>query len=575
MTQQFTYPNSDLDRGRALMAVLGSFWSRTYTAKDQVRSYAESTGALAVQTYRNLLESVWSLSRYEVPVFHREYWTPIVLKRSDLTNGTINNYLFGDGGHVFDEYGSFFDVNLAANFYYFPAPEKLVRVGKLFNKILFPTAALTENVDYIIDGKRGAIIFAENPFENAALLRRTTTTAGEPDEEMLLWGFSGQFDYDTVFEQFAYALGVRLNSSQNYKDLTNAVINGLLNGGATAADLDLALSAITGVPVTIEDEETVEAVAHDNYGLFVATDKHVYRFADHAEPVVNIGQRVRAGAQLVRGFEIDELFVGSAYAQYVSDDPLACCYMPGGLLVANNLNTLATENEADILLDPDTQICISPKKPISSLALGEGYLAACFYGDLIFEDKNVPLIVDTAHESGFTFLSFKLGGIPADVEYFFNELHYRGVTAALKPAPACPPDTQPRFTLAQYLDKRKNRATEPGPEHLPATINPLRFIVENVLRNNVFLVRITLTALGKNRLGLYNVRHLRQLLPPHSAMIVIFELQPGTDVVKAPDFVHESVGQFTGAEQIHEVVSGDDLVRDGGATLRLISGTCQ
>lgn len=574
MTQKFTYPNSDLDRGRALLSVLGSFWSRTYTAKDQVRSYVEATAALSVQTYQNLLESVWALSRYNVPVFHREHWVPITLKRSDILKGTINNYLFGDGGRVFNEYGAFFDVNLGANFYYFPAPPDLVRVGQVFNKILFPTAVLTENVDYIVEPKRNAIIFASDPFENPALLRRTTTTSGEPDEEMVLWGFNGQFDYATVFEQFAYALGLKLKSSQNYKDLTNAIINGLLDGGATVRDLDLALSAITGVPVVIDDEERVEAVAYDNYGLFVATDKHVYRFAEHAEPVVNIGQVVRGGAQLVRGFEVDELFVAAAADSFVSDTPLACCGATDSLLLANSANALATEADADILLDPDSQICVVPKKPITALALDAGYLAACFYGDLVFEDRDVPLVVDADHESGFTFLSFKLGGIPADVERFFEELHYRGVTAATRPAPPCPPDTQPKFTLAHYLDKRKNRLTEPGPEHLPTTINPLRFLVENVLRNNVFLVRITLPALGKNRLGLYNVRHLRQLLPPHSAMIVIFELQPGTDVVNALDSVQESVTYFTGAEPVRDVAD-TDVVRDGGATLRLISGICQ
>lgn len=575
MAQTFTYPGSDLDRGRSLMAVLGSFWARTYTAKDQVLSYVESSAVLSAQTFRNLLETVWAVSRYDVPVFHKEYWTPLVLKRSDIEKGTISNYEFGAGGHAFDDYGAFFDVNLGANFFYFPAPAKLVRVGQLFNKILFPTAALTENVDYIVDARRGAIIFAANPFDNPALIRKTTTTDGQPDEEMLLWGFSGQFDYEMIFNQFAYALGIRLNSSQNYKDLTNAIINALINGGATVRDLDLALSAITGVPVVLEDRERVEAVAYDNYGLFVATDKNVYRFADHAEPIVNIGQLVRGGEQLVRGFEIDELFVGNSYAGVPDDGAVVCCAPPSGLLVTNDYSGLVTENEVDIILNPNDQICVTPKKPISALAIGEGYLATCFYGDLVFENKEVPLEVNTAHETGFTYLSFALGGIPADVTQFFDELHDRGVTEALKPRPDCQTtDGSPKFTLAHYLDRRKNRGTEPQAVHLPATINPMRFLVENVLRNNVFLVRITLPALGKNRLGLYNVRHLRQLLPPHTAMIVIFELQPGIDVIKAPERVNEAIAFFTGAEPLADTID-TDLVRDAGVTLRLISGTCQ
>jgi hypothetical protein len=56
---------SDFDRRAAcLLSVLGSFWSRTYAAKDQVLSYVNSTALLAAQTYQNLLETVAALSRY-------------------------------------------------------------------------------------------------------------------------------------------------------------------------------------------------------------------------------------------------------------------------------------------------------------------------------------------------------------------------------------------------------------------------------------------------------------------------------------------------------------------------------
>ena len=138
----------------------------------------------------------------------------------------------------------------------------------------------------------------------------------------------------------------------------------------------------------------------------------------------------------------------------------------------------------------------------------------------------------------------------------------------------CQPAHKRRGTLAHLLDKRVNSGTEPTAAHLPKTINPLRFLVENVLRNNVFVVRIMVPALGKNRLGLYNIRHLRQLLPPQTAMIVIFELAPERVTVNGPDNVREILNTFTGMERQKDTLPST-LVRDFGAYARVVSGTCQ
>jgi hypothetical protein len=251
----------------------------------------------------------------------------------------------------------------------------------------------------------------------------------------------------------------------------------------------------------------------------------------------------------------------------------------------------------------------------------------------VFENKVVPLIVDTNHPSGYTFVKFDLGGFPADVERFFDELHMRGVDAAETVKEACfyspieyasleafpsrivngkkvpygmtgrvyravdtgwlyrwapsidaapgtyeqivrvPPDRK-LGTLAHMLDKRRQPDSEPSERHLPATINPLRFLIENVLRNNVFIVRIDVPALGQNRLGLYNVRHLRQVIPPQTAMIVIFELAAKTDKINAEKQVAEEVDSFKGIEPQTDTID-ENYVKDNGALLTTLSGTCQ
>lgn len=633
--QMFVYPGSDLDRGRNLIAVLGSFWATIYSRRDQVNSYAQATSLSVSQSFQNLLETVAALSRYDVPLFHTENWLPVTLRKSDRNTSAESIERFDRTSAHFDDNRLNFDVPAVAQYHEYPAPKNLAGCATIFNKLLFPSLALAEKVDYVIDAERSVFIFAEDPFDSPETIKTVIYAGAQPvDEEITLWLFKGKFDYDYVFTQFAYALGMRLKTSQGFKDLMNAVFSGLIEGGATAAALDQALAAICNIPLTLDDNEVVEIAQRDAHGTFIATDKNVYRFPEDAVPLVAVGDRLRAGAPLVDAVTVHELTHG--------DVPAA----------------------------------------IAALALDAGYLSACFYGDLVFENKSVPLEVDTTHPSGFTYVSFGVGGYPADVRQFFDEIHARGVAAAtaqrndcfdnpivrptrtafprpgrsgkiyqatdthkfyqwLATAPAVPetgsyvevteqevcgpnwdtfatraafplrgntfkrylaadtgklykwviaaaaqPETgvyeevfapPPRNkigTLAHVLDKRAQPDSEPTAANLPKTINPLEFVAANVLRNNVFLVQIRINALGQNHLGMYNVRHLRQLLPPQSAMIVVFALQAPRDAVDATENLQETVQTFTGAEPLTDTVP-ESLVNDKGATLRTISGTCQ
>jgi hypothetical protein len=614
---EYVYPGSDLDRSRILLSLLGTFWSRTYTAADQLTSYAGATAYTLAQTHRTLLETVAALSRYDVPLFHKELLVPIVLRRSELNTALTNVVLFNENTGQFD--GQLvFDGVAQSQLYSFPLPAKLRGLSHIFNKITFPTVALAGAVDFLIDVRRNALVFTQNPFDNPGFLKRAGGTASAADEELLLWGFYGEFDYEYVFDQFAYAVGLRLRTSENYKTLVNTIFSGLLDGGMSAQNLDIAFSAICGIPLVIEPQETVEVVEYGNDGLLIATDKNVYKFADTATPAVRVGDTVGGGAQLVRGFEINEFFVGNTYA---AD---AAVVRPDitRFLVTNTYDTVAAENQDDIVLD-DTQRCPPPPQPLAALALDAGFLATCFYGDLVFENRELPLHVDTAHGSGYTFVSFPLGGFPNDAARFFDELHNRGVAAASVAAVPCfadplayptlaalptpglagrvyvtvddqkyyewlvRPDGSGAYTeitrlpvvkklgtLAHLLDRRQNPSGEPTAHHLPATINPMRFLIENVLRNNVFVVKIDAAALGQNRLGLYNIRHLRQILPPQTAMIVVFELHLADDKIKSAQVITETFQQFTGLEPQSDTVT-PAYVTDEGAVLTKLSGTCQ
>ena len=128
--------------------------------------------------------------------------------------------------------------------------------------------------------------------------------------------------------------------------------------------------------------------------------------------------------------------------------------------------------------------------------------------------------------------------------------------------------------MAHILDRRTNPVGEPQPDDLPTTINPLEFLVKNVLRNNAVIAAVNVSTLGKNHLGLYNIRHVRQLLPPGSGLFLIYTLSSKNDRIDGTKTLVETIDQFKAAEPLADVVAAS-RVKDGGVIVRTVSGTCQ
>lgn len=565
----FTYPGSDLDRSKNLLGVLGTFWARVFSARDQVQSYTAATALTVAQSHRNLFELAAAMSRFDVPVFHEEYWVPLTFKQSEMNSALTSTARFDRTTDVFDG-GLRFDRPEVTDTFAFPAPAKLVRLGQIFNKLAFPTVALQAGVDFYVDTERRAIVFKQNPFDNTAIARRVITANGSTDVEISLWGFCGQYDYEYVFNQFAYAFDLYLKTGENHKTLMNAIFDSLLAGGMSAKNLDFALAAICDAPLVLDAQETVEVIQHDRQGLFIATDRHIYRFTETTEPVVSVGQTVFAGQPLTDSIDITEFRVGNYFNELRDNTPIYREVVTN-FLITNGLEFVSTEGDDNLILDTEER-CPVKKPPLAALALDRGFIAACFYGDLVFENKKVPLRVNTAHPSGYTYVDFELNGLPGDIRRFFDEIHIRGITAR-EFAQECTTEQRQPGTLAHVLDARRYAETEPTAADLPKFINPLQFLIENTLRNNVFVVRITVSALGQKQLGLYNVRRLRQLLPPQTAMIVVFELKLPKDEIPAAVRVTDYVEQFVGMEPVTDVVP-EERVADLGATIFAVSGTC-
>ena len=525
--QKYTYPTSDLEDVGKLLSSLGSFWSRIYEAKDQLATYGYGSAQIATQTQLNLLETVAALSRYEIPVYHTENWYPLVIRKSELNVTAANYYRFDKDNLEFDGNTPVnFDALTARDFFAFNVPDDLTGAGQIYDRLLFPSISLTSGVDFVFDDENNALLFAVDPFSLDTVLRQPIYDGDRlVDEEITLWLFKAKFDYQYVFKQFAYAVNVRARSSENYKKLVNAVISGLLDGGASERAIDDALSAILDVPLA-EGDETVEVITTDARGLIIATDKAVYRFPATATPIVAVGDTLQKSQQLTNAFSVVELNTGTV---------------------------------------PDE---------LTALALDQGFTFGCFYSDLIFENLEVPLIVDEQHPSGYTYVKFDISGFPHDVQKFFDEVHARGIEdfLAAQTTP-CDKTSKRRGTLAHLLDRRSAPDSEPVAANLPRTINPLKFLVENVLRNNTAAVLINVGEMGPQNLGVHSIRHLRQLIPPHSALFFVYQISGINDRLVGPESVTDWPVKFKGAAPLVDNIGGA-LIKDKGAIIRVVGGNC-
>ena len=532
----YLYPNTDYDRAKNLLALLGTFWYEMYSGRDQILSIAAAKGQVENQTLTDLLAAADALAYRECPLYHVDNWYVLRLLKSELNATSVTQPRYDDGT-TYDS-GQLFDMPGQVNDFVFPAPPELREIKQVFNRFTEPSLIWMPGVDFTLAD--GVIRFRVNPFTDARVAKRAVYSDGAVvDEEAVLWLFKGQFDFDTLYRQYGYVLNLQFQSSLAYRQLLTSFFDSLV-GGTTALPMLLAASAITGIPLVQEPMETVVDIATDARGLLVVTDQHVYRFNSPSLPTVAIGDVVRAGQSLTDGLTIMELNRG-----VIPDD-------------------------------------------VRALAMGKGFLTACYFGDLIFENKDVPLEVDESHPSGFTYVRFGLGGFPLDVERFFDEMHDRGIAASQQPIDDCqdtatvlipgdecdgeglPDQRIRRGTLAHLLDRRAQPVGEPTAASLPRTINPLQFLVSNVLRSNTTLIRIKAASLGADSLGLHASTHFRKIVPPHTAVILIVELTPRGDSVTV-DMLTESLTTFKGMSLTDNLT---DLVTDS-CRPRIISGTCQ
>jgi len=451
----FSYPQRDLDKAARLVSFLGSYWA----GQPEASNYVKSVARVERQTEQIRDETIAAAGRTTINTHSTKTWCKLVLSAAELnTRRTAMNH-YGDG----DEYGgndgmlASYGIPHGLHLYSFPLPANFAAIPFICDRLTSPTCVLTCGLDFYVDTVKHVIRFRDNPLTNPAFNTGDTTS---------LWVFRGKFDNDQLFQHFGYVLGISLPASDSYKTLINAIWDGLVLGSSYEA-LSGLLTAITAAPCVLERLETVTDIFYDVRHLVVATNSHVYRYAKAATAVVSVGDIVAEGQPLADAYEVHEFQRGE------------------------------------------------PANSLRALSLGPDYLLEGYLSDLVFYNRDVPLVVTT--DSNKTKISFELGGHAGDVAQFFADLHERGMASGQ--------------TLANLLDERTNPTTEPTAANLPATINPLQFLAKNVLRNNIFVITLRPTSFGANALSLQYAKHLRNILPPHVGLIITTELAvPGEEL---------------------------------------------
>lgn len=499
----YTFIDSDLHNPRRLLSLLGSFWVNNYQGVDQVVTYCGDVGEVAYQASIDLVETINSVGRFTVPVFHTEQWYVCNLLASQ--KGVAPILYGGSGAGNFGD-GLIYGASGGVPVYSWTCP--VANVDTIFNRIYDPSATLTRGVDFMITS--GRLVFLNDPFTDPRFVVNPVldSTGDVVDSQLALWLFRSAIDQEHIWTQFGYIMGIRLASSQEYKDLVNALLDAIT--GCTATDqLNGVLAAVTDCAFA-RGNEVVEDIAVVGDELVVITDAWAYRYPTTCTPVVAIGDQLEEGDSIVDTLEVQYLNHG---------------VVPSWL---------------------------------TALSIGEGLLLPGYLAELTFSAGDTPLIVELDVD-GYTKVSWDLGGFPADVTEFWDNTHARGVAGGT--------------TLAHLLDVRAQPVGEPTADNLPATINPLTFLAANYLRHNALLVRIKAGGFGPNALGLDQLRHLRRIIPPHEAILIMIEMPVVTDSATL-DLIAEDLLSYTAAEPLDENVNPVTYVGDGPSTASVVLGTC-
>lgn len=224
---------NDFENFHKLHKALGDYWYSYFSGSEQVGTYVNALVEMCKQVSQTRQEVENSYSRKTIDVYHTVFNYPLKVKYSDFVNWS-NVLPAYNGKYKFNGEIKYSLPTIITN--RVKVPSNLVSVGSLTNKLSDPTISTTE---LELTGSYLTIPF--NPFKEDFVIE----TLSDKEEVVTLWLRDCKFDLQDLYTQFGYVLGIRLESSQRYKDIINAYADCLVNGGSRANILGL-IKAITG-----------------------------------------------------------------------------------------------------------------------------------------------------------------------------------------------------------------------------------------------------------------------------------------------------------------------------------------
>jgi hypothetical protein len=537
-----TYPFEYFDSGMPMLSVLGTFWHK-YFDKDPVVHYLKGSAIEAAQRYVHYLEAIASTNRHDVPIFHEEKWYALSIRESALEDGDANLISYDATGTYGggDRYG----VPRATRLYAFQLPNDFSHIGLLLNRIINPSLGWVEGVEYFVQD--GVLYMRQNPFDLVEMPKRNIVDSdgNVTDRETMFWCFNVKQDWEHIYEHFGYVISLRLeDSTELYRDVVNAYWDAF-TGCLSTHELETLLAALAGVPVVIEETETVEVVSASTRKLVIVTDQHSYRFSPNANAIVSVGDTVTLGQVMV-----DTVLFYDLASQTGIRDMLLDCILVESVDTVESSSSVISAGKSNVI-DPD---CPSGyQSSVLALSFGPRYLTGGYLGELTFENKKVT--VDYEGTSGNqAIVTFEVGGFATDVEAFWDNVQTNG-------------------NLADYWDTRAVKTAAPAANQLPAHVNPLQFVLENILGNNTLVVRYRTASFGVEAAGINALRPLRQVLPPQTTLLVIIEITADDEYYDLDSEVTETVTTHDATPALSETYVMSTSMQE---TVRVYSalGTC-
>ena len=349
-------------------AALGSFWSDVFDDQELLDAVLAAKVLAAAQLHIDALEDLSLRDHNGSPLFHREHWHPLVIRRSrrnsapGLVIGMPDTPSIGPqetslgNPHPYVE-GEVFEVGRNDDqskvfTYPFTAFEGCPLAGVrtcLCDSISKPGHVLLQGRDFTVD--RGTLVIRResDPFDVGGY--RTVEVPGSytdastgtecADSLAVLWLCDAEFDTNNVGDFLGYPMGIDAASTPVAKACLAALWDAVVYG-LTPRCLNVLLGALFRVP-TAQADETVEKL--DGIGPYtVVTDKNVY-LLESGLPVVTVGQALRKGDFLTDAIQVAHGLSADEIEQLVGGVLATLSIPPGG--VRGVKSTVVVQNNDD------------------------------------------------------------------------------------------------------------------------------------------------------------------------------------------------------------------------------------